>query len=194
MRFIARRYDNRELVEVSLADGRIVRVSPILPSAAGGEVYPWVAPGFVDVQVNGYDGQEFSSLELTAEKVAGVVRRHYAFGVTGICPTLTTQSFEMPAHGMRAIAAACERWPTSLGPCWASISKGLTSRRKTVPAVAHPKEHCRRPDWDEFQRLQAAAGGRISILTMSPEFDEAPEFIARVKASGVVVSIGHTGA
>jgi N-acetylglucosamine-6-phosphate deacetylase len=59
---------------------------------------------------------------------------------------------------------------------------------------AHPVEHCRRPDWDEFQRLQEAAGGLIAILTMSPEFDDAPEFISRATAAGVTIAIGHTGA
>jgi N-acetylglucosamine-6-phosphate deacetylase len=62
------------------------------------------------------------------------------------------------------------------------------------PRGAHPKEHCQRPDFAAFQRLQEAAGGRIRILTMSCEFDESAEFIARVTASGVCVSIGHTGA
>jgi N-acetylglucosamine-6-phosphate deacetylase len=38
------------------------------------------------------------------------------------------------------------------------------------------------------------AGGRIRILTMSPEYDESPEFIRRVAATGVVVALGHTSA
>ena len=173
MRVFARRYDNRELVEVSLENDRVERVRPAPPSAASHKVYPWVAPGLVDVQVNGYDGQEFSSFESTPDKVATIVRRHYAFGVTGICPTLTTQSFEMLSHGMRAIAAACETWP-DVG--WAVLGihlEGPYFSTEDGPRGAHPKEHCRRPNWDDFQRLQDAAGGRIAILTMSPEFDEA---------------------
>ncbi len=194
MRFIARRYDNRELAEVTLEDGQVARVVPAKVASAGHEAHPWVAPGFIDVQVNGYDGQEFSSLELTPEKVGKIVRRHYAFGVTGICPTLTTQSFEMLSHGMRAIATACESWPEIDRAVLGIHLEGPYFSTEDGPRRAHPKEHCRRPDWDEFQRLQDAAGGRIVILTMSPEFDEAPEFIARVSASGVVVSVGHTGA
>jgi len=58
----------------------------------------------------------------------------------------------------------------------------------------HPREYCRRPDWDEFRRLQEAAGGRIRILTMAVEFHQAPGFIEQVAASGVVVAIGHTAA
>lgn len=193
MPLVARRYDTRELVEISLAEGRIARVMPAAPAAAHKNI-PWVAPGLVDVQVNGYEGQEFSSFKLTPEKVAAIVRRHYAFGVTGICPTLTTQSLEMLSHGMQAIAKACDTWP-DIGRAVVGIHlEGPYFSTEDGPRGAHPKEHCRRPDWDDFQRLQAAANERIAILTMSPEFDEAPEFIARVSASGVIVSIGHTGA
>jgi N-acetylglucosamine-6-phosphate deacetylase len=59
---------------------------------------------------------------------------------------------------------------------------------------AHPLEHCREPDWDEFRRLQEASGGRIRIHTMSPEFDGSVAYIRRVAESGVVVAIGHTSA
>jgi N-acetylglucosamine-6-phosphate deacetylase len=55
-------------------------------------------------------------------------------------------------------------------------------------------KHCRRPDWDEFQRFQEAADGRIRLHTMAVEFEEAPDFIRRVVNSGVVVGIGHTAA
>ena len=77
-------------------------------------------------------------------------------------------------------------WPAST---WkARISPPQTARG------AHPREHCRRPDWAEFSGLQAAAGGRIRLLTLSAEFPESPGFIAQAKSSGVWVAIGHTSA
>jgi N-acetylglucosamine-6-phosphate deacetylase len=193
MRLVARRYDNRELIELSLAEGRIERVQAIESDGNHSDA-PWIAPGFIDLQVNGYNGQEFSSPELTPPKVAAIVRAHYAFGVTALCPTLTTQSFEVLEHGMRAIAAACDQ---DAGVRRAVIGihlEGPYFCPEDGPRGAHPVEHCRRPKWDEFHRLQEAASGRIRILTMSAEFDEAPDFIAQVTASGVVVAIGHTGA
>jgi N-acetylglucosamine-6-phosphate deacetylase len=193
MKFVARRYDTQELVEVSLSGKRVERVKPIQAKDAGNSL-PYVAPGFVDIQVNGYRGQEFSSPDLTAEKVAKVVRDHYAFGVTSICPTLTTQSLATLAHGMSAIAAACEEF-TDVGHAVTGIHlEGPYFSTDDGPRGAHPLEHCRRPNFDEFRRLQDAAQGRIAILTMSPQFDEAPDFIAQVVASGVLVAIGHTGA
>ena len=62
------------------------------------------------------------------------------------------------------------------------------------PRGAHPKEHARDPDWDEFRRLQDAAGGRIRMVTVAPERTGALAFIEKLTASGVVVAIGHTAA
>jgi N-acetylglucosamine-6-phosphate deacetylase len=62
------------------------------------------------------------------------------------------------------------------------------------PRGAHSPAAIRPPDYDEFQRLQEAAGGRIRLLTLAPEYPEAPSLIERVVASGVAVAIGHTAA
>jgi N-acetylglucosamine-6-phosphate deacetylase len=62
------------------------------------------------------------------------------------------------------------------------------------PRGAHPREHVRDPDWEEFQAFQLAAGGRIRILTLAPERAGALPFIERAVDAGVVVSLGHTGA
>lgn len=197
MQLLARRYDNADLVDVQIADGKIARVARCNDASRGAgsnEDIPWVAPGFIDIQTNGYGGQEFSSVELTPEKVAKIVREHFAFGVTGICPTLTTHSLETLAHGVKAIEAACERFP-DVGRRVVGIHlEGPFITNEDGPRGAHPAEHCRRPDWDAFSHLQQAANGRIRILTMSVEFDESPEFIAKATASGVVVAIGHTAA
>ncbi|HEX3659280.1 MAG TPA: amidohydrolase family protein [Pirellulales bacterium] len=193
MQFVARRYDNRELVEISTSDERIARVRP----ATSGDDHahaPWVAPGFFDLQVNGYLGQEFSSPALTPDKVAQIVRAHFAFGVTAICPTLTTQSLDVLGHGVRAIAASCQSSEDVAHAVLGIHLEGPYFCKDDGARGAHPLEHCRTPNWDEFCRLQGEAGGRIRILTMSAEFDEAPEFIARATTSGIIVAIGHTGA
>jgi len=62
------------------------------------------------------------------------------------------------------------------------------------PRGAHPRQWVRPPDLDEFHRWQEAARGRIRIVTLSPEWPEAPRYIERITAEGVVASIGHTQA
>jgi N-acetylglucosamine-6-phosphate deacetylase len=191
MEFLARRYDDGQAVRVVVHQGRIAE----LPRVAQAPPHlPYVAPGFVDIQVNGYGGQEFSSLELTADKVADIVRRHDAFGVARLCPTLTTQSEAVLAHGLECIAAACQRWPDVARRVAGIHLEGPFIAAEDGPRGAHPAEHCRPPDWPLFERLQRAAAGRIVLLTLSPEYDEAPQFIRRATAAGLVVAIGHTGA
>ncbi|MBI1900509.1 MAG: amidohydrolase family protein [Planctomycetia bacterium] len=192
MQLVARRFDTRQCVELSVEEGRIRRLAPHGP--ADGTSAPFVAPGFCDIQVNGYGGQEFSSPELSADRVAEIVRLHARFGVTSLCPTLTTAAADVMEHGVRAIGAACDRWPDVARRVAGIHLEGPFISREDGPRGAHPAEHCRRPEMALFQRLQEASGGRVRLVTLSVEFDEAPPFISQVASTGVVVAIGHTGA
>ncbi len=196
MQIIGRRYDTAELVTVDVQDGRIAQIQPVegtvesfQPSDA-----PWIAPGFVDLQVNGYGGQEFNDLKLTTEGVAAITNQMNACGVTSYLPTSTTHSFEMLSHALKTIARACDSDPEIAARVPGIHLEGPYLSSEDGPRGAHPREHCRPPDWDEFRRLQDSAGGRICLLTMSPEYDGSPEFIAKVANSGVLVAIGHTAA
>ncbi|MGH7135122.1 MAG: N-acetylglucosamine-6-phosphate deacetylase [Pirellulales bacterium] len=194
LHFIARRFDTGKLARFDIDEGRIARVKEYSGDVEKARSLPWVAPGFVDIQVNGYGGQEFSSLALTPESVAAIVRQHWAFGVTGLCPTLTTQSFDCLVHGLQAIDFACRNFSDIARSVIGIHLEGPYISSEDGPRGAHPREHCRQPTWEEFQHLQEAAGGRIRLLTMSPEFPDSGEFIARVSAHQVVVAIGHTTA
>jgi N-acetylglucosamine-6-phosphate deacetylase len=190
MQVAGRRYDTGESVVLDVEGGRVVRQRP----AADRAPLPWLTPGFVDLQVNGYHGQEFNDPNLNVERVEAVCRAMDADGVTGFCPTSTTHSFEMQSRVMRTLAEACDRSQVVARRALGFHLEGPYISPHDGPRGAHPREHCRPPDWDEFRRLQDAAGGRIRILTMSPEYDNAPAFIQKVAASGVLVAIGHTNA
>ena len=196
MELVGRRYDTGLPVQIEIEAGRIVRVSQVDAAAAmppAGQ-WPWLAPGLIDVQLNGYGGQEFSSADLTPEKVEPIIRAMERFGVTRICPTLTTESFVVLQHALKAVADACDESPELARRIPGIHLEGPYITTDDGARGAHPRRHCRRPDWDEFQRLQEAANGRIRIHTVSPEFDESIAFVRRVAQSGVVVAIGHTAA
>ena len=200
MRFQVRRYDTAEPVAVEIDKGRLLRLESLSLSNAGGENpvvandLPWLIPGLVDLQVNGYGGAEFGSPEITVEQVRKVVEKMLDFGVTRFCPTVTTASAQVIEHGLSTIAAACDRNPFVIRHVIGIHLEGPYISREDGPRGAHPLAHCREPDWDEFQRFQAAAAGWIRLLTLSPEYPGAVAFIRRATASGVVVSIGHTNA
>jgi len=194
MQLYGRRYDTGEWVQLEIAEGQISRLTPCPPHGETPPDGPWIAPGLIDLQLNGYGGQAFSSPELTPERVLEIVRTTGAFGAAKFCPTLTSESFEVLAHGLRTIAEVCESSPEAARQIAGIHLEGPYLSSEDGVRGAHPRKHCRRPDFDEFQRLQEAAGGRIRILTMAVEFDDAPAFIRRVADSGVVVGIGHTAA
>jgi N-acetylglucosamine-6-phosphate deacetylase len=146
------------------------------------------------VQVNGYGGQEFCSLELTAASVVRIADTLASFGVARFCPTITTAGFDELAHAAGTIAAAC-RSSAELDRRVLGIHlEGPYISPHDGPRGAHPLRWVRPPDWQEFCRLQEAAEGRIKLVTLSPEYDAAPELIARLAASGIVAAIGHTAA
>ena len=194
MRLLCRRYDTGQPVRLEIARDTIARVTPCTPQSQETDDWPWVAPGLIDVQVNGYGGPEFNSADLTPENVMQVAGAMDGFGVTRFCPTLTTEGFEVLRHALRTIVAACESSPRLARRIAAVHLEGPYISAEDGARGAHPLEHCRQPDWDEFQRLQEAAGGRIGILTMAVEFDRSGAFIERVTNSGVVVAIAHTAA
>ncbi len=190
LRFVARRFDTLRPIAVEIDRGRIASICPA-PEQAG---LPLVAPGLVDLQINGYGGVEFNDPQVSVEKVRQVALSQDPFGVTSFLATTTTDSHEVLAHAFRTIGRAIDELPEVAARIPGIHLEGPFISPDDGPRGAHPKQHVRPPDWDEFRRLQDAAGGRIKLLTVSPEYDAAPELIRRVAASGVLVAIGHTQA
>jgi N-acetylglucosamine-6-phosphate deacetylase len=154
----------------------------------------WVAPALFDLQVNGCDGRGFSSEQLTVQDVRhilGVCHRH---GVGGLCPTLITNSRAALLHGFTILHRACVTDDVTDRALPAFHLEGPYISPEDGPRGAHPRQHVRPPDWDEFRQFQAAAGGRIRLVTLAPEVEGALPFIERLVQDGVVVAIGHTAA
>src|SRR5262249_52959558 len=147
-----------------------------------------------DLQINGCDGISFNSPKLTVDNVRHVVQVCRRHGIAGLLPTLVTNSFEALAHGFATLARACETDPGVARAVPGFHLEGPYIAAEDGPRGAHPREHVRRPDWDEFRRWQDAAGRRIKLVTLAPEHDGAIEFITKLTAAGVVVAIGHTAA
>jgi N-acetylglucosamine-6-phosphate deacetylase len=193
MRLRARHYRSHEVIDIVCRDGVI---ETIAPGGAGtvDRCAAWVAPALFDLQINGSDGKAFASADLVVADVAHVVsvcRRH---GIGGFCPTLITTSFEALRHGFATLRAACAGDPglDRAMPCF--HLEGPFISPEDGPRGAHPLEHVRLPDLDEFERLQEAAGGRIRLVTLAPERPGALRFIEALVKEGVVVAIGHTAA
>lgn len=192
MELCGRRGDTGQPVRVEVRADRIASVQPADPPEAAS--WPWIAPGLIDLQVNGYGGQEFASADLTVPRAGEVIRAFARFGLSRLCPTLTTESFEVLRHACATLGTLCDA-DSELARRIAGLHlEGPYITPEDGARGAHPRAHCRPPDWTEFQRLQDASGGRIRIVTLSPEYEGAVDFIRRAVQSGVTVAIGHMSA
>jgi N-acetylglucosamine-6-phosphate deacetylase len=166
------------LGDVEIEDGRIARVGVGSPNGNG-----LAAPGFVDLQVNGFAGVDFFSADTDGYRRAGEALLRC--GVTAYQPTfitspedeLTAALREVPPNGAtpRVIGAHLE------GPFISAERLGT-----------HPAEARRDPDRELLERLLAA--GPVSHVTLAPELPGAFELMALLEERGVTVSCGHSNA
>lgn len=173
--------------------GRIASVERLSDDEAV-RALPYVASGLVDLQVNGLGGIDFNSQDLTPERVSEAVRLLLAQGVTTVFPTVITNDGAAIEALLRTIAAACEADPLAAACIGGIHLEGPFLSPLDGARGAHDAQFVRAPDEAAFQRWQEASGGRIRIVTLSPEWGEAAAFIAARKAEGVIASIGHTAA
>ncbi|RTE11296.1 N-acetylglucosamine-6-phosphate deacetylase [Paenibacillus whitsoniae] len=189
-------YRTGEPLRIVVEDGCISAIAPGSLSSPACEAGLYVGPGLVDLQINGYGGDDFNTLlgdggEFPLERIA---RRLAARGCTTFYPTVITNGDEELCELLAAIDRACR-----LHPEWAGFIGGIHLEGPFISPEdgargAHPLEHVTAPEWAKLQRWQEASGGRIRLLTMSPEWPGSDSFIARCAAAGLVVSIGHTSA
>jgi N-acetylglucosamine-6-phosphate deacetylase len=189
----ARHYATGERIDVVCDRGSIQSIGPATTAKADREA-GWIAPALFDLQVNGCDGHSFNSAKLTRDDVRHVVHTCKKHGIGELCPTLITGSFEALLHGFTTLSQACAAEPELDRALVGFHLEGPYISPDDGPRGAHPLKHVRPPSWDEFQRWQDAAGGRIRLVTLAPEHDGAIGFIEKLTKNGVVVSIGHTAA
>ena len=188
-----------DVVTLTLAQGHIagVRVGTD-PDALGGPNI-FLSSGFFDLQVNGYGGHDFNrgvwgSVGQASEELAPLFAALARAGTALFCPTIITNSFAAMQSSLAALSTALNS-----NQNWARAVPGIHVEGPYLssedgPRGAHPLEHIRDPGWDEFQRLQEAAGGRIKLFTLAPEREGALPFIEKLVSSGVTVALGHTAA
>jgi N-acetylglucosamine-6-phosphate deacetylase len=143
----------------------------------------WLAPGFIDLQVNGGGDVLFNDIP-TPAGIAAIVAAHRRFGTTGLLPTLISDS----AAKMREASAAVT---TASGICLGVLGihfEGpfLSPERAGVhdPAMFRP------PGPEDLDLLCARRGG-TTLMTLAPECVP-PGFIASLARAGVRIALGHS--
>ncbi|MXY27731.1 amidohydrolase family protein [Candidatus Poribacteria bacterium] len=190
MKFKGQTLFNTTPVEIILADARVQEIREI--SSTDSPTY--VAPALIDIQVNGFAGFDLNTATVTSGDVRAMVRALWKVGTGFLCPTVVTGSFDRIYNSLHAIIEASKADALVAHAMLGIHLEGPYISAEDGPRGAHPLEHVRDPDWDEFQRWQDIAEGKITIVTLAPEKKGAIPFIEKLVADGIVVALGHTNA
>lgn len=154
----------------------------------------YLAAGLIDLQVNGFGGHDLNDGRLTPETVEKLAVKLLATGVTTFLPTVITASKVHIAQALAAISEARETAPWLAHMIPSVHVEGPHISPEDGPRGAHPRAHVRPPDKAEFDRWQEACGDLVGMVTLSPHWQEAPDYIGHLTAQGVHVALGHTDA
>src|SRR5580698_1041606 len=155
-----------------------------------------IAPGYVDLHIHGSAG--YDVMDDSVEALPAIERLIARHGVTSYFPTTVSAP-------MDATLRALERLATAIEKC---KREGADSEHRALPLGihlegpfishvrrgAHPLENLLAPTLALFERFWQAARGRIRMMTIAPELEDATEVIAEAARRGVCVSLGHSDA
>ncbi|WP_137931296.1 N-acetylglucosamine-6-phosphate deacetylase [Mesorhizobium comanense] len=169
------------------------RVEAIVPSGAlasdiravetGGGM---LAPGFVDIQVNGGGGVMLNDHPDVAS-IETICRAHVPFGTTALLPTLITDTPQITAAAIAAgEAATLQKVPGFLGLHLEGPHLSVARKGAHDPALIRPMT-----DADQALLMEARRKLPVLLTTIAPESVE-PARVAALAKAGVVVSLGHS--
>lgn len=149
-----------------------------------------VAPGFIDLQVNGGGGALFND-NPSLVNVNTMMSAHSAYGTTAMMPTLITDKISVMAQAADVIALAVsgneqERIPGILGVHFEGPHLSIAKKG------AHSEEYIRPISDEEWQILERKDMGEI-IVTLAPETVSSDD-VARLAKLGIKICLGHTNA
>lgn len=173
---------------IVMEGARIVAVTPRtdLPAAIPTRALPdglWLAPGFIDVQVNG-GGDVLFNDEPTVDGIGAIAAAHRRFGTTSFLPTLISDTAKKMKDALAAVQASVTDESGVLG---IHLEGPFLSPER--PGVHDPR-HFRAPNAEDTALLLAPRPG-VTVVTLAPE--RAPEgFVRQLARAGVRVSLGHS--
>jgi N-acetylglucosamine-6-phosphate deacetylase len=178
-----------EHAAVVIEHGRIAGVEQRVDAAppAGADVIDGsgllLAPGYIDLQLNGAFGDDFTANPHTIWNVARQLPR---YGVTAFLPTIITSPPDTIAAAQQVLG---ERPPDFRGtePLGLHLEGPFLNGQKKG---AHNPAYLRAPDLDLIADWSSNTG--VRLVTLAPELPGALDVVRQLAARGVVVSAGHS--
>lgn len=189
--FGARIFDGERFIDDHALVVEDQRIAAIVPYAERPLGEAWdlggglLAPGFIDVQVNGGGGVLFNE-EPTPEGIARIAAAHRKYGTVGLLPTLVTDAPQVMTAAIDATREARRHTPATLG---VHLEGPFIDPRRRG---AHDLKYVRDLAPDDVEEIADADCGAV-MLTLAPN-RVAAERIAELARRGVLVSLGHSEA
>jgi N-acetylglucosamine-6-phosphate deacetylase len=184
----ALRIEGDRIAEVKTPPGR----HPARTTGSG--EFPFLAPGFLDMQVNGAMYCDYHLEDFSADNIARIVAFLDSSGTTQHIATITTSPKERILRNLRTLLRTISADRNLKSAIPGVHIEGPFISEEDGPRGAHDPIFVRPPDIEEVKQWQEAAEGLIRLITLSPEWEGAPAFIEKVTAMGIVAAIGHTAA
>ena len=177
-------------VSIAIKDGKISHITKKDQLNDPSLVGTYIAPGFIDHQVNGYLSHSFTGEDLTIEQVRKITRAFWKNGITTYLPTLTSHSNELLLKNFAILNEATRDQEIKMSV------PGFHLEGPYISPVAgyrgaHEEKWVRKPDWNEFLSWLQASGNKILEVTIAPELDGAIDFIKKCREQNIVVALGH---
>ncbi len=146
--------------------------------------------GFIDLQVNGYAGVDFSDSKTTPEMILDVAEVLADQGTVGFLATVTTNQRTVIEHCVETITSAIVKQHKKRHILGIHLEGPFISSEYGYRGIHSEGSICF-PDIGWFSLLQEKSRGNIRMVTLAPELAGALEFIGSV-SPGVIASVGHS--
>jgi N-acetylglucosamine-6-phosphate deacetylase len=168
-----------------MAEGRIVATGTGVPPAGATDLGDaLLAPGYVDIQVNGADTVDFA--RASVDDIIDTIDRRVAGGCTACLPTICTAPLEEYAPMLDRLAAVRAARPEAV------LGVHLEGPFLGGAPGAHPVDLVRPVELEWLRGLCDRFGDLVRLVTLAPEADPGLLAIALLRDRGVVVAVGHS--
>ncbi len=147
-------------------------------------------PGFIDIQVNGFMGIDFSNTDLNEKTFINACTMLLERGTAGFLATVITSPAETYRQNLRIVAQAM-RLPELKGRLLGIHAEGPFLSSQPGAVGAHNPAWVKKPDIDFFKQMQDWAEGNIKLLTLAAENPGSEKLTEYASKNGVTVSLGH---
>lgn len=190
MKLVARHYKTGTALQLTIEKSRIAEIKPLTDSSPD---LPWIAPGLVDLQINGFGGIDLNRPLPDQESWRHLCQQLFAHGCTHFLATLITHS----QGEYRELLAPLEKYRSTYSlNCVGYHFEGPFLNPNPGTRGAHSSEQmipCNIPLLEEWIHLTHQ---QVKMITLAPEVDwnSSEIFIREATTRGIRISLGHSSA